>query len=100
MTLDEDYRKSAARRRDKAIAVILRAKESDCDPYLPPDVQQSFRKLILDQLNEFFDVLMDLTQFAGSEPMYNDLYLKRRVDEIYDMLEELGENVGSSRQDP
>lgn len=83
--IDEETRKAIAKRRDKAIAVILRAKEDECDEYLPSDVGVRFRKIILDQINEFHEMTLEIFKFSSSSRVNNDLYLEK-LDEILDRL--------------
>ena len=72
-----------AKRRDRVIATILGTKERDCDRYLPRDVQQRLRKVVLDQVNEYFELCCDvLRSFEGEGVVVNDLWLQK-LDEIH-----------------
>lgn len=77
-----------ARRRDKAIKIILGFKERECDSYLPKEVQVRFRKLILDELNDFYEVYLDLHDAEDESVVKNELFLKK-LDEIHEELREL-----------
>jgi hypothetical protein len=48
------------RRKDKAIGIVLGVKERECDRFLPPEVSKKLRKVVLDQLNEFYDLCRDV----------------------------------------
>lgn len=74
------------KRKDRSIATILGIKERECDPHLPEQAQQRLRKVILDQMNDFYEVVMDV---AGSldtgEVTLNEYYLDR-IDQIHAAL--------------
>ena len=53
------------KRRDRVIATILSEKEYLLDEYLPPEVSSSFRKIVLDEINDLADFCMDLTADSG-----------------------------------
>lgn len=72
-----------ARRRDRAIAIILSVKERECDAYLPEDASKRLRKVILDQFNDFASLLGDI---ADSGVVLNQDYLDK-IDKIYEHLE-------------
>lgn len=72
-----------AKRRDRAIAIILGVKERECDARLSPDQSQKLRKVVLDQLNEFFDLVVDIMRsFDTGDVVINDQYLSK-LDEIH-----------------
>jgi hypothetical protein len=67
-----------AKRRDRAIAIILGVKERECDRSLSPAVQAKLRKVILDQLNEFYDLALDLLRSLDRDDMVlNEFYLEK-----------------------
>jgi hypothetical protein len=70
-----------ARRRDKAIAVILGTKEREIDGFLPPQVAIQFRKLILDQINDLVDTCMDMNDSV----VWNELF-EKKLSEIHEVL--------------
>lgn len=76
-----------ARRRDRAIAIILSLKERECDPHLPRDASQKLRKVVLDQFNEFYDMCVDVMKsLDDGDVALNGHYLDRMVaqlDEIH-----------------
>lgn len=72
-----------ARRRDRSISIVLGLKEKDCDSYLPPQVQQRLRKVILDQMNELTDFAIDVcNSLDNGDVVLNETYL-RKIDEIH-----------------
>lgn len=56
-----------ARRCNKAIAIILRHKDEQLDEYLPEDVSDAFRTLVLDQINDLSDLFNDLLRVTRDE---------------------------------
>jgi len=78
-----------AKRRDRAIAAILGVKERECDPYLPPQVSTRLRKAVLDQLNDYHDLCVDLTRsFDQSDVVLNECYLDK-IDALHDGMVEI-----------
>lgn len=75
------------RRKDKAIAIILRMKENDCDPHLPPAVRIKLRKIVLDQLNDFTDLVLDVvSSLENSEVVVtNELWLQK-LNEVHEVV--------------
>jgi hypothetical protein len=76
------------KRRDRALAIILRTKEQETDRYVPMDQSMRLRKVILDQVNAFADFATDvLTSFESgqSEVVLNDLWLDK-LDAIYEAV--------------
>lgn len=72
-----------ARRRDRAIAVLLGVKEKEVDQYLPAEVKVRLRKAILDQLNEFHSLVLDVMRsLDNGEVVLNDLYLEK-IDDLH-----------------
>lgn len=71
------------RRKNKAIAIILSHKERDCDPFLPDDVSESLRKVILDQVNDLAELA---TSLLDSTIVLNEEYMER-IDRILERWE-------------
>lgn len=76
-----------ARRRDRAIAIILRVKEQECDKHLPMEASIKMRKVVLDQMNAFYDLCADVVNSldSSSPAVLNDHWLKK-IDELHDHL--------------
>lgn len=66
-----------AKRRDRAIGIVLGVKERECDRHLPPEVSKKLRKVVLDQLNEFYDLCLDvLRSLDNGDVVLNERYLE------------------------
>ena len=75
-----------ARRRDRAIAVLLGIKEREVDQYLPAEVRALLRKAILDQLNDFHSLVVDVMRSLDTgEVVLNDLYLEK-IDQVHEVV--------------
>ena len=77
------------RRRDRSIATILGIKERECDPHLPDRAKRVLRKVILDQFNDFYDVVLDVAASLDTgEVTLNEHYLDK-IDAIHALLSRL-----------
>jgi len=72
-----------AKRRDRAIAVILGVKEREVDPILNRDprgreVSSKLRKVVLDQINELHELTQDMlkSMATSGDVVLNDVYLE------------------------
>lgn len=76
-----------AKRRDRAIAIVLGVKERECDRFLPPQAQTKLRKVVLDQLNDLHELAMDLIRSLDSntDAVINEVWLQK-IDEIHDAV--------------
>lgn len=81
------------RRRDRAIAIVLSIKERECDSHLPREARAKLRKVVLDQFNEFYDLVLDImSSLDQGDVVLNEEYLEkldsvhRDVSEIRSML--------------
>ena len=80
------YEDLLQKKRDKVIAIILGVKDRECDRYLPDAVQQRFRKVILDQINDLADMANDIIKSLESNDVtFNELYLDK-INEIHQIL--------------
>jgi hypothetical protein len=80
------YQDLIRRRKDRACAIILSVKERDVDPHLEAAVSDKLRKVVLDQLNEFHDVVRDvIAALEDGSVVFNDLWLQR-MEEIYEAV--------------
>lgn len=78
-----------ARRRDRVIAILLSFKERECDQYLPREVQVKFRKIVLDQLNEFADLSADMMRsLDNGEQTLNEVYFERLEAKVDSLLKQ------------
>ena len=84
----ESYEQLLAKRRDRVIATILGIKERDCDPFLTAEASAKLRKVVLDQINEFYDLAADLIRSTGDQPavVVNEHYVQRMLQEIHEVV--------------
>lgn len=73
-----------ARRRDRAIAIMLRVKEQECDRHLPMDASMKLRKVVLDQMNSFYDVCADIVNSLDSGGAVLNEHWLQKIDELHD----------------
>lgn len=74
------------KRRNRAIAIVLGVKERECDRDLNAHSSQKLRKVVLDQFNEFHDLVLDImASLDRGEVVLNEEYLKR-IDEMHEVL--------------
>lgn len=80
------------KRRDRVLATILSYKEANVDRYLPQAERENLRRVILNNVNDFNDLVLDMLK-ATAEPQVemNELYLEaiKKLGRIEEMLEEL-----------
>lgn len=78
-----------AKRRDRAIAIVLGVKERECDPYLSAEASHKLRKVVLDQLNDFHDLCLDVMRSLDTGDIHlNEVYMQK-LDSIHDLVFEL-----------
>lgn len=73
------------KRCDRTIAVILSYKEKECDRYLPDDIRKGLRKVILDQVNDLYNLYCDLTGAETEQTEFdviNELFVEK-LEAIY-----------------
>jgi hypothetical protein len=90
--MDNGLKELLDRRCRRSIAIVLSAKEKDIDPHVPVAAQTSFRKVVLDQFNEFAALAGDLIESASKDAVYNQLWLDK-IAEIHNVI--VGSDVGS-----
>lgn len=79
-----------ARRRDRALAIILGVKERECDRHLPREAQGKLRKVILDQINEFYDLCLDVMRsLDNGEFILNEVYVEKLEEKLDSILEKV-----------
>ncbi|QBQ74871.1 hypothetical protein [Caudovirales GX15bay] len=92
MRADEILKK----RRDRAIAIILTIKEREVDPILAAQPQgrqasQALRKVVLDQINDFYDIALDVASSSDADRYeFNPDVWSRRIE---GRLQDLGQAV-------
>lgn len=75
------------RKKKRAIAILLRFKETNCDQYLPENVSFELRKLILDQVNDLCNLAVDMMESSTDGIVVNEVYLDQ-VARIYEVVVE------------
>lgn len=75
------------RRKDRTLAVILGVKERECDSFLPPEAQRRLRKAILDAVNDFHEMVLDIvgSYDTSGGVVLNEEYLQK-IDDLHDAL--------------
>lgn len=77
------------RRMKRAARTILTVKEIECDRYLPDEASRRLRTVVLDQLNDYRELCMDLLNtLDNGAVIVNENWLEK-LDEIYDYISEL-----------
>ena len=75
-----------ARRRDRAISIVLSTKEKECDQYLPKEARTRLRKVVLDQMNDLVDFAIDVCNSLDTgEVALNEIYLQK-LNDIHDAV--------------
>lgn len=80
------------RRAKRAAATVLGFKDRECSIYLPDEVDDKFRKIILDQINELAHLAVDCINSVSDVNLTNQMYV--------DLLQEIRDEVrnGNSNQ--
>ena len=81
------------KRRDRVLATILSYKEENIDQYLPPELRQQLRRVIMSNINDFNDLVLDMLKATEAEPVteWNTLYfaqLSRIENGIKELLDD------------
>ena len=85
--MSDPMRDLLARRKDRTIATILGVKERECDRYLPPEASKAIRKVVMDQVNDLYDVCLDVMRsIDGDEFVLNQEYIERQLNQILEVL--------------
>ena len=73
------------KRKDRLCATILGYKESEIDRYIPEDVAKDFREMLLDEINYFYNTVMD---YLNND--INDEFLKmfKQLNDIHEAIME------------
>ena len=84
--MESTFQGVLAKRRDRLIATILGAKEDLCDPYIPKEVSDEFRKVVLDQVNDYADLCFDLLKSLDNGAVVINEEFINKIDRILDRL--------------
>lgn len=85
MTADDSAVTVIDRRAKRAAATILGFKDRECRMYLPDDVDDKLRKIVLDQINELAHLAIDCVNSVSDASVTNQMYV--------DLLEEIRDKV-------
>jgi hypothetical protein len=84
-----------AKRRDRAIGVVLRVKEREVDAQLSATQSHKLRKVILDQFNEFHDLVVDvLGSVDDGEAVLNEEYLAK-LDQMHQRVIDIQRRIAT-----
>lgn len=78
-----------AKRRDRAIAIVLGVKERECDQHLPPEASHKLRKVVLDQLNDYHDLCVDVMRSLDTGDMQLNAHYMDKLDSIHQLVYEM-----------
>lgn len=82
--MNDGYKALLDKRKNRTLAIMLSEKEDLVDDYLPEDVAQDLRKLILDHINDYHTFCVDLLDSMDTM-VVNQLALDR-LDHIVELL--------------
>ena len=75
-----------SKRKDRAIAIILSVKEKECDDFLSSEASFALRKVVLDQINGLYELMLDvLSSVDGGGVELNQYYLDL-INEMHEAL--------------
>ena len=70
------------KRSKRCMATILGFKEKHCDAFLPEDISENLRKVILDEVNELINLVTDI---LDEDVVFNEEYFTM-LEDIHDIL--------------
>ena len=84
--MQDSIRDLLNRRKNRAAAIILGVKDDECDDYLPEEASRVLRKVILDEMNSFYEICIDVIESLDNDTfLINDHWLEK-LDEIHSCL--------------
>lgn len=96
-----------SKRRDRTIAIVLGIKEREVDPLLsqmPGGARAStlLRKVILDQINDFYDMALDVANSSGADQYeFNpDVWTRRIEGHLREISTAMREFANGNGKDP
>ena len=75
-----------AKRKDRAIAIILSIKEKECDQWLPPEASHALRKCVLDQINSLYDLTLDVISSMDSNGVELNQYYLDLISDLHEAV--------------
>lgn len=89
-TVRDEAKVIIKRRRNKALATILDAKERIVDPVVEPELAEALRKTVLDEINALCEITFAVMEsVAKSDVELNQLYFTK-LDELLSELRGVG----------
>lgn len=82
-------------RRNRSIAAILSYKEQHIDASLSAEQRTMLRKVVLDNVNELYEVAADIIDDNGGV-LFNELY-QRKIDEVHAGVIEIAASLSADR---
>jgi hypothetical protein len=67
----------------RTLAAILGMKDREIDPYLPADVSARFRSLVLEKMNDFQDVVVDIIEALDDDSVSLNEHWLAKIGEIH-----------------
>lgn len=86
-----DVRRLVERRRNRVIGNVLGVSDELVRPHVPPEAADALRKVLLDEVNDFAEVVLALLDALDRDSQeLNALWLERleRIERIADTLRE------------
>jgi hypothetical protein len=84
--MDDAVKRILAKRRDRMIATILGTKEDLFDDQISREDSEEFRKVVLDQINDFFDLVIDMLKASHPDGIVvNEVWLDK-IAEIHEAV--------------
>lgn len=91
--MDESVNILLSKRKDRALAIILRFKELECDEFLSKETSVALRKIILDQFGLYHDLVLDIVKSTSQDNvLINEVWLEK-LSEIHSVV--VGSTNGS-----
>jgi len=95
--MQDSVKELLGRRKNRAIAIILTCKETECDSYLPDSASYRLRKVVLDQVNELHDLCVDVIESLDTDNVVlNEFWLKKieaKLELIYRQTDDEDDDI-------
>lgn len=92
--LQDEIEEWMRRRVARTASRVLSAKDANVDPFLPDDVSATFRKVVLDELNDLADVVVGmLERVARPDVTFNAALLERIGEDVAELRTALTNGV-------
>ena len=71
------------KRLKRCIKSILNSKERMVDPFVPSDISSQFRTVILDEINSFYSIIIDIIDESSNQEFLDMLEM---IEDIHEKL--------------